>query len=398
MSTLAPRAPGSTRDKFVGNVATERGRQRHLYRLGENLALRDVEIGAHASDVRLETFDDAGHRVERTGRQQHDFRQRVPFRGPVTQSTLVFLNRGREHCRDKAGYAHGSGECDRRTDRIALLRHCRRSAAPCFCGLERFAHFGLREKREVARQFADRCNNEAQKRCDFAQIVALRMPRQGGNREIELRRKRRFDRKTARSERGKSTGGTTKLQHQSTLTQCGQARAMTLERSKGRRELQTQRHRQCLLKPRATGNERCTMHACLLRQNISETCYIFFNERQRVAKLQHKTAIDHVLARRAPMHVTWRTRMRSRNALGQSRNQRDRDIARVARCDGNLGEIEILRAAATTDRIGGIGGNHADRCFGARERCLEIEHSLNARPIGEDLTHRVGREERVKHR
>ena len=139
------------------------------------------------------------------------------------------------------------------------------------------------------------------------------------------------------------------------------------------------------------------MQACLLRQSVSEACCIFFDERQRIAKLQHKTAIDHVLARRTPMHVTLRARMRALDALGQARDQRNRNIAGIARCSGNLGEIEILGASETTDRIGSIAGNDADRCFRTGERCLEIEHPLDARPIGKNLAHRVGREEEIEY-
>ena len=255
----------------------------------------------------------------------------------------------------------------------------------------------MREQRDIARQLAERRGEKAQDRGDLAEIVALRVPRRDGNRERQLRGERRLHRDALRAERRERGRGAAELQHDRTLARRSEPRAMTIDRRERRRELQAERNRQRLLKPCATGENRRAMHARLPRQRVGKTRGALVDQLERVTQLEHETGVDDVLAGRAPVHVAPRGRMRRRDARRELRDQRNREIARIARRGRHPREIEIVGAAATADRVGGVERNDADGRFGARERRLEVEHPLNAHAVGKSLPHRIRREEEVEH-
>ena len=115
---------------------------------------------------------------------------------PAAQATLVLLHHGGQHRRHQRRHALRRSQNDGRTHGIALVRHCRRTAAPCRGRLERFADFGLHQERHIARQLAQRADEETQRRGDFGDAIAMRMPRHVGKREVEFVRQRGRDRES----------------------------------------------------------------------------------------------------------------------------------------------------------------------------------------------------------
>jgi hypothetical protein len=115
------------------------------------------------SCVDVEALDHFHHRDHCAGRTERDLRQRSPFGRPVAEPPLVLLHGSRQHRRYESGHAHRRLERDRRTDRIAFLRHRRRSAASRQRGFLRFTDFRLGEQRDVARELAERRRQHAER-------------------------------------------------------------------------------------------------------------------------------------------------------------------------------------------------------------------------------------------
>ena len=139
------------------------------------------------------------------------------------------------------------------------------------------------------------------------------------------------------------------------------------------------------------------MFACLARERAGEPVEVRFNQRQRIAQLQHEPPVDDILARRAPMHVAFRLRSRCCNLARQRRDERNREVAGVARVARDRRKIEPVRRAFARDRVGRRGGNDADLRFRVRQRRFEVEHPRDACAVAEHVAHRVGGEQRIGH-
>ena len=118
---------------------------------------------------------------ERSGREQKNLWQSFPFGVPAAEAALMFLDHRCEHDGNEAGTRIAAA---RTTADLTGLRLCGkrgRSAAAGFSGLENFADFRLREQRNIARDFPQRANQQAERGGNFRETVAMRMPRNAGH-------------------------------------------------------------------------------------------------------------------------------------------------------------------------------------------------------------------------
>ena len=152
--------------------------------------------------------------TQRSGRQLHDLRQRVPLGLPAAQRALVFLRHRAQHGRDQPRHPLRRRQRRRAADRVALVRHGGRAAAPQGSRLRRFADFGLRQQRDIARDLAQAAGQQAEHGGGFGHPVALRVPRHVGQTQAEFRRQRRGHLQPLRSEAGQRAGGAAELQRQ----------------------------------------------------------------------------------------------------------------------------------------------------------------------------------------
>ena len=93
----------------------------------------------------------------------------------------MFLHHRCEHHGNERGNTNRGSENDRGPDRIAFVRKRGRSAAAGFSGLENFADFGLREQRNIARNFSQRADEQTERSGNFHKTVAMSMPGNAGH-------------------------------------------------------------------------------------------------------------------------------------------------------------------------------------------------------------------------
>jgi hypothetical protein len=117
-------------DRAVGGLLAHRHGQSHGDRFRHDEAAGQLEVRAHARRIDHEAVEAVGHRACRARGEEDQLRQRLPFRGPAPETALVLLGHGHEERGDQAGRADRRRQRDRRPDRVALVRHGRRSAAP----------------------------------------------------------------------------------------------------------------------------------------------------------------------------------------------------------------------------------------------------------------------------
>ena len=130
--------------------------QRHAHGLRENQPFGEVEILAHALRIDLQGRHDGSQVVDGAPCQLDDVRQNLPLGMPTTQPAFVFLHHRREQAADKSRHAHCRRQNHRRTDGIALVRHCGGTAAALVCGFKDFPYFGLHVQSDVPRNFSRR--------------------------------------------------------------------------------------------------------------------------------------------------------------------------------------------------------------------------------------------------
>jgi hypothetical protein len=164
-------------DRAVGGLLAHRHGQSHGDRFRHDEAAGQLEVRAHARRIDHEAVEGIGHRARRARGEEDQLRQRLPFRGPAPETALVLLGHGREERGDQAGRADRRRQRGRRPDRVALVRHGRRSAAPRGGRFVRLADLGLGQERDVARDLAQRSNRDAQRSREVSEPIAVRVPR-----------------------------------------------------------------------------------------------------------------------------------------------------------------------------------------------------------------------------
>ncbi len=118
------------------------------------------------------------------------------------------------------------------------------------------------------------------------------------------------------------------------------------------------------------------------------------DEIEGTSRDEHRSGVDHVLARRAPVYVAGCIGSRS---LPKSPDERLRGVADRSALLQQLAEVVELQAADVDDRVCRFGGHDACGRLCARERALDLEHRREPRLIGdcgEDLLRYEERPER----
>ncbi len=124
--------------------------------------------------------------LQRTRRQQEDFRQRDPFDLPRPGGALVVGDRGFEQRGDVLAHQRDGRVDVEAGDRVALLRHGARRAAPLVERLVDLGHFGLHQQLHVHGDLAERAGDEPEEAADLADAVAHGVPGDLGLAEAEL--------------------------------------------------------------------------------------------------------------------------------------------------------------------------------------------------------------------
>src|SRR5262249_53280216 len=145
-------------------------------------------------------------------------------------------------------------------DRVALMRHRRRTATAGTRRFEYFADLGLHHQGDIARDLAAGADKYAEASCDTGNAVAFGVP--GG---LEAQRKllgELFgDTRSFWPGCRKGSGGAPELQHRRCT--CGGGEILARARKQGRpaRDFEPENGRQSLLEPRARGQRRLAVAA-----------------------------------------------------------------------------------------------------------------------------------------
>ena len=198
-------------------------------------------------------------------------------------------------------------------------------------------------------------------------------------------------------ERGEGAGRAAQLQRQQPRPQRGEPFAIATQRGQHAGELQPERHREALLQPCSPGHDRCPVQIDLDRQRGIETREIAFEESERIAQLQDERRVEDVLAGRTPVHVAARAGTRFADFFRERGDERNREIARIARRAGDRVAVVEPGATARRDDRGSVGGDDADAGVRSGKGRFDVEHSLHSRALVEERAHRVGREEPRHH-
>ena len=203
------------------------------------------------ADVDLEPFGDVDDGGERARGDQHQRRQRRPFRMPGTGAALMVLHlRGKDR-RGEIG-RHGRGaERACGGDRVALVRHGRGAAAAFARGLEGFADIGLHHQRDVARDLAAGAGEDRKHRRRFRDAVAMGVPGRFGQRQLELARQRFATRQAPCRRARRACRRRRRIAAPASRAQSRQPQLRAMQRRGIFRELQPERHRQRVLQPGA---------------------------------------------------------------------------------------------------------------------------------------------------
>ena len=161
-----------------------------------------------------------------------------------------------------------------------------------------------------------------------------------------------------------------------------------------RRRLQAERGGHRVLEQRSRDHRRLAVPIGELGADRGDGCHVGQHGCEGTGGDEHRGGVDDVLARRAVMHVPRRL------APDGGTERADERLGRIARptalgCDA-VG-VEQLGPAGGGDRLGRLGGNHAELGLGRRERALEVEHRLQPRAVAHLVEQRLRREDRVEH-
>ena len=314
-------------DQMVRVALADLFGQRHRHRFRHDQSARRVEIDAHARGVDFQPLGDIDDRRQRARGDQQQRRQRRPFRVPGTGAALVVLHLRRKDRRREIGGHGGRRQRTGGRNRIALVRHGGGAAAAFAGWFERFADIGLHHQRNVARDLAAGAGDDGEHRGRFRDAVAVGVPGRVGQRQLELLRQSFRDLQSLVAEGGERAGGAAELQRQRLAAQALQPQLRAVQRRGIFGELQSERHRQRMLQPGA-GDHRGI--AVLTRQSGKARDGAIDVGEQRVdagAKAEHGAGIDHVLAGRAPMHITRRLGIHPGDIGRQRLDERDGEVA-----------------------------------------------------------------------
>lgn len=378
--------------QVMGGFAAKATGQGDAHRLGEHQAVGQAEVAAHPSGIHFQAFEQADRLSQRAGNQATEFRQGFPLGVPEAEAALVLLRHRREQGRDQPRRTGGGGDQHRAAHRVALVRHGRGTATPGAGRLEDLAGLGLHQQADITTELAEAAGHQAEHAGEFHQAVALGVPGLFGQSQAQFLGQRRGHRQGLLAERGESPRGAAELQHQQARAQLAQALAVPGQGTEQAGELHAQGHRGGVLQPGASGQGCVGMPCGLVRQGHGKTLQILLEQGQRATQLQHQAAVHGVLAGGAEVNVAFGLGVASRHLAAQRLDQGDRRVAGIGDRLGQCQRVVQLGAAGRLDRRHRRRGNHPDPRLGASQGGLEIEHALQAAPVGEHRAHRRRRE------
>ena len=160
-------------NRFVRFRLSDFLRQRHRNNFSENQSASQFEILDHPFRINVQSRNERRHRMRRAARKRHNFGQGLPLRVPAAESAFVLLRHRRKHRAHESRHARRSREHRSASYRISFVRHRRRAATPFFRRLEDFRNFGLRQQRNIGRDFSKRADQQAESRCDLGDAIAM---------------------------------------------------------------------------------------------------------------------------------------------------------------------------------------------------------------------------------
>ncbi len=151
-----------------------------------------------------------------------------------------------------------------------------------------------------------------------------------------------------------------------------------------------------MLQPGSPGQGHVGITLGLHSKHLAQLRQVRFNQRQRLAQLQHQPGVHHILAGRAQVHVTLGAGIFSGNQFAQGLHQWNR---RVPRRGNRLTEgVHIVKRsqARLGNRCDGGLRNQPDPGLGPGQRRFEIQHALQTSLVAEHLGHAVSGEVSVE--
>ena len=373
-SSCAPALPSA-------GTSTRRGRFR------EHRAVLALDVGAHARGIDVEAGDRIGQRDQAAVRHQEQCGPLGQLGLPFAQAALV---RRRHRCEQRGSVVRRScrgGDRGHRRDRVALVRHCRRSAALRARRLGDFADLALGEQGQVVADLAERAAQERELAGERDRAVALDMPGAFRLAQIELRGKTSRHRRPLVAEQGQRADGAAELQSQCRSPRSRQAIARTQQRRDPGDDLEAEADHLRRLHQRAREHRCGDVRARQRQQRAGQAAEIDGDQVEGAPRRQHHRAVDDVLAGAAEVDEAGGGRIALGDARGQPLDERNREAARGPGVGDERVDVE-RRGARRRDRGSRLGGDHALGGLGLGQRRLEREHRLDQRPIGEDVDHR----------
>ncbi len=393
---LGEGALGGGLDEIVGGKTAEDGAERHLNRFCEDETASELEIFRHFHGVEFERGDGVCEVMQRAGGERKDFGECFPLGVPAANAAFLLFDHRGEHRGNEAGNAQGAGERYGGGDGIAFVRHGGRATAAFAGRLEDFRDFRLHVERNIAADFSERAGEEGERGGQFGHAVAVRMPGQIGNGEIEFGAERFGDVQTFVAESGERPDGTAKLQNKGAAADFLETEGMAIHGVEPACGNEPEGGGQSLLHPGAGGDGSVAIFAREIGKRGGEAIGFRTDGVEGAASLEDEAAIDGVLAGGAPVDKARGVGRVFRDQGSEIFDQRNGRAAGGRGGSGDGGGVEEFGAAFVGDGGCGGGGNHARRGFGASEGRFEIEHALETSAIGEELVHGIPAEERTE--
>ena len=151
-------------DELMRGRAADVLRQRNRDSLAQDQAVRCGKIVRHVLFINFEAFHHVRHMSQRACGEQKNLRQGFPFGVPAAEAAFMFLDHRGEHHGNQRRNANRGSQHNGGTHRVAFVRQGGRAAAAGFRRLQNFADFGLREQGNIARNFSQRADRQAERR------------------------------------------------------------------------------------------------------------------------------------------------------------------------------------------------------------------------------------------
>ena len=220
---------------------------------------------------------------------------------------------------------------------------------------------------------------------NLGDAIAMRMPGNFGERQFQLLSEMLGDFIALFIQRRERSDGASELQHQAARLGFAQPLAMPIDRVEPPGNLRAECRRQRVLHPCAPDHYGRAMFGRKLGEFFRKCFNVGRDASQRTAQLQNEPGVDNVLARRSPMHIAGSFRVIFRDERGQRFDDRNGDVAGRFRTARQCIEIEERRFTLLRNRLNRGFRNDSGLRLRLRQRRLEAEHRLKARPVRKPL-------------